>query len=354
MQFFHGLQDSEHPLDMVKDSPYNAETPEKACVFGITPSSNAYIRSNFEVPLLSKEHSIEVGGAVLKPLKLSIKDLQNMPQRTLTATMECAGNDRLTMRPLPDGEPWKGGAVATLTWTGVPLVKVLEMAGVSAEAIEVLTTGADSGLREDAQGEVRYARALPLKHALHEDVLLAWSMNGELLNSAHGAPLRLIVPGWYGMASVKWVTRIDLLTTPFAGYFHKQRYVYEDKNGTSPVERMRVKSIITHPLNDAILSEKIEITGFAWSGDGPITRVEVKVDGGNVWHEARLGQSGSPYAWTPWSFTIPVKYAGRLVFSTRATDASGATQPDEIIWNQHGYGNNAIRYVAINVKEKKI
>lgn len=349
--FCIGIKGEDMPLlEVIKHMPFNAETPQKALISAITPTPNAYVRSNFAVPVLPEDHVIEVGGSVQKPLKLSIKDLRNMPQVTVTMTMECAGNDRLGMRPFPEGEPWDGGAVSTTTWTGVPLAKVLEMAGVSPDAVEVLTTGADAGPRDDADDEVRYARALPIKDALREETLLALAMNGEPLTQDHGAPVRLVVPGWYGMASVKWVTRIDLITKPFEGYFQKQRYVYEDSKGVTPVERIRVKSIITVPLNGAKTGRTVAISGWAWSGNGPITRVEVKIDGGNTWHEAKIGASDSPHAWTPWSITIPLPHPGRFVLSTRATDATGAIQPNEIVWNRLGYGNNAIKYSLIEAE----
>ncbi|MEM1283024.1 MAG: sulfite oxidase [Chlamydiota bacterium] len=338
------------PLEVIKHDPYNAETPEWALVSRITPTPNAYVRTNFGVPELPDDHVIEVGGAVHTPLKLSIADLRKMPQRTVTATMECAGNDRLAMRPFPEGEPWRSGALSTMTWTGVPLATVLEMAGVLDEAIEVLTTAADTGLRDDAEGEVRYARALPIADALLEDTLLALSMNGEPLTPDHGAPLRLVVPGWYGMASVKWITRIDLISEPFEGYFQKKRYVYDDQSGLAPVDRIRVKSIITQPVDGANTSREANIRGWAWSGNGLITRVEVKVDGESTWREAKVEKSDSSHAWTPWSLSLSLPYSGRFVISTRATDASGATQPNEIVWNRLGYGNNAVRYFVIEAK----
>lgn len=338
-------------LEVIKYAPYNAETPERALVTPITPTPNAYVRTNFDVPKLSNDHVIEVGGAVRNPLKISIIDLKNLPQKTITATMECAGNDRLAMRPFPDGEPWRSGALSTMTWTGVPLKDVLEMAGIAPEAIEVLTTAADAGPRDDAEGEVRYARSLPIADALHEDTLLALSMNGEPLTPDHGAPVRLVVPGWYGMASVKWITRIDLITEPFEGYFQKKRYVFDDDSGISPVDRIRVKSIITQPANGGKSPRTAEISGWAWSGNGPIKRVEVKIDGESTWHDATVGTPDSPHSWTPWSLTVPLPYPGRFVLSTRATDASGAMQPNKIVWNRLGYGNNAIRYSLIEVEE---
>lgn len=338
------------PLHVIRQMPYNAETPDAALISPITPLENAYVRTNFNVPALSEAHIIEVGGAVLHPLTLTLDDLRKMPQHTVYATMECAGNDRLGIHPLPVGEPWNQGAVSTVAWTGVPLATVLEMAGVSNDTVEVLVTAADAGPREDADGIVRFARGLPIADALHAETLLAMSMNGEPLTPEHGFPVRLAVPGWYGMASVKWVARIDAITKPFDGYFQKQRYVFDEARGIKPVDRMLVKSIITEPANDASTSRTVTVSGWAWSGHGAITRVEVGIDGGDEWLEATLGESISQHAWTPWTLTISLPHVGRFALRSRATDASGATQPDQIVWNRLGYGNNAIRHILINAE----
>lgn len=337
-------------LETVRYIPYNAETPAQALIQRITPTANVYVRTNFDIPALSDTHTIEVGGAVLHPMTISIDALRKMPQHTTYATMECAGNARLGMHPLPEGEPWQNGAVSTITWTGVPLAAILAMAGVSNEAVAVLVTAADAGTRDDAEGVVRFARALPIKDALHKDTLLALSMNGVPLTPDHGFPVRLAVPGWYGMASVKWVTRIDVITTPFYGYFHRERYVYDDASGIKPVDYMRVKSMITAPSNGAKTSRHIKITGWAWSGYGTITSVEVAIEGGNDWYKAELGKSDSQHTWTPWSLDITLPYPGRFALRSRATDSSGATQPDQIAWNRLGYGNNAIQHILIDAE----
>ncbi len=344
--FFCSVVNAE--LDVIRLEPYNAETPPKALIPKITPTESAYVRTNFGVPSLTDKHVIEVGGAVHKPLTLSIDALKKMRQKTVTATMECAGNDRLGMHPLPEGEPWGKGAVSTMTWTGVPLADILAKAGIPSNAVEVLVTAADKGPREDAVGEVRYARSLPIEDAMKGDTLLALLMNGEPLTPDHGYPVRLAVPNWYGMASVKWVVRIEVLTKPFNGYFHKERYVYDDVDGVRPVDRILVKSIITEPADGAQVRRNIKVSGWAWSGSGAITRVEVAVDGGDTWQEAKIGTNNTPNAWTPWSATLSLPYTGRFVLRSRATDASGAIQPDQIVWNRLGYGNNAIRHIVID------
>lgn len=339
-------------LTVIRAVPFNAEAPDAALAEAITPAPSAYVRTNFGVPMLPADHQIVIDGAVARPITVTIDALRARVQRTVRATMECAGNDRLDMRPLPVGEPWQHGAVSTLEWSGVSLAELLAEAGVQADAVEVLVTGADRGPRDDAEGDervhgVRFARSLPLADALRPETLLALAMNGTPLTPDHGAPVRLAVPGWYGMASVKWVTRITVLTAPFTGYFQRQRYVYDDGASVTAVQRMRVKSVIVSPADGAATSRAVTVTGWAWSGDGAIARVEVGLDGGNDWREATLGAAASAHAWTPWSCAVTLPRAGRFVLRSRATDATGATQPDQIHWNRLGYGNNAVRQVVI-------
>jgi DMSO/TMAO reductase YedYZ molybdopterin-dependent catalytic subunit len=268
--------------------------------------------------------------------------------------MECAGNDRLGMRPIPAGEPWASGAVATAVWGGVRLADVLALAGAQDAADEVVITGADEGTREDAPSTqpVAFARALPVEVAMHPDTMLALTMNGEPLSVAHGAPLRLIVPGWYGMANVKWVVGVSLRRAGFAGYFQQQRYVYDEAGAIRPVTRMRVKSLITTPADGAGLTVgPVTVRGWAWSGRGAITRVELAVGGGEDWQEATLGVPEGPHAWTPWHATCVVASPGRVVLRSRASDASGATQPDVAPWNRLGYGNNAVRPIVLHATD---
>lgn len=340
-------------LVVVKPAPFNAETPPTAFASELTPSRHVYVRSNFEFPTLAGDaHRIAIGGAVRSPLELSVAELRAMPMRTVVTTMECAGNHRSSVRPLPPGELWGSGAVSTVRWTGVPLATVLDRADVAPEAVEILAEGADAGVRDDAPGRTTFARALPLATARHPDTLLALAMNDEPLTPAHGAPVRLVVPGWYGMASVKWVARLEALVAPFDGYFHTKRYVYEDASGTQPVTRMRVKSVIVAPASGAVVAAGTRITvwGWAWSGEGALARVEVAIDGGDTWQEARLLPPASAHAWARWEFDWEVRQPGRYALRSRATDAAGHVQPDEAPWNRHGYGNNAVRPVIVDAR----
>ena len=341
-------------LDLVRGAPFNGETPAAALVDAITPTSQIFVRSNFAVPTLAGEsHRVAVRGAVGRELDISVGELRSMRSscRDVAVTMECAGNSRLHLCPLPAGELWSNGAVSTSRWTGYPLRLLLERAELDEQAVEILVEGADSGATGDGT-TTGFARSLPIAEAMRDDVLLAFDVNGEPLTSAHGAPLRLIVPGWYGMASVKWVTRISALTHRFEGYFQNQRYVYEEEGRpTTPVTRMRVKSIVTSPADGGTFARgDVEIAGWAWSGNARITRVQVATDGGGGWCDAQLHDSRSDHAWVRWSLQWKADHPGRHVLRSRATDAAGNSQPDVIPWNRLGYGNNAVRPVVFTVE----
>ncbi|MEJ7810204.1 MAG: sulfite oxidase [Gemmatimonadaceae bacterium] len=337
----------------IRAEPFNAETAPRALEHAVTPTEAFFVRTNFDVPALEVGvHRVTVGGRVSHPASLTIGELRDLGLSTMHVTLECAGNSRTTMSPLPQGEPWGSNAVSTAVWTGVPLRRVLERVGMHADTIEVLVSGADAGALRDVPGEIRFARSLPVEKALHPDTLLALEMNGELLSPAHGAPLRLIVPGWYGMASVKWVTRIDALDGPFTGYFQKQRYILDRYPGgeTAPVTAMRVKSAIVSPRGDEHLrTGRVHVRGWAWSGNAQIVRVEVAVGGGESWQDARLVGPVETYAWRAWEFELVAPDAGRYMLRARATDAAGNVQPEVAEWNRLGYCNNAVQQLAITV-----
>jgi DMSO/TMAO reductase YedYZ molybdopterin-dependent catalytic subunit len=334
---------------LVRDDPRNAETAAHALGAYLTPAADRFLRSNFAVPRLSRRtHRIEIAGLVERPLTLGVEELSVLPQRTLAVTTECAGNHRTTLSPLPPGEPWSGGAVSTARWTGVTLATLLERAGVRPGAVEVVATGADSG--QVATGLAAYARSLPLARALHADTLVALRMNGEPLVAAHGAPARLIVPGWYGMASVKWLARVDVAGEPFAGYFQSDRYVYRDPGGAAvPVTDMRVKSVFTSPeASVPVEMGALRVSGFAWSGSGRIARVEVAA--GGEWAPARLIGEDESYAWRAWELIWTPPWRGRHVLRCRATDDAGNVQPDLPRWNELGYGANGVQSLMVDVR----
>ncbi|HEY3107816.1 MAG TPA: sulfite oxidase [Chloroflexota bacterium] len=347
-------QTAGEPLVPVKLSPLNAESAIDQLEPEVMPTEGFYVRSNFAVPKLSAaDHRVAVAGNVERPLELSLDDLRRLGTKTLLTTMECAGNNRMSLAPLPSGEPWLGGAVSTGRWTGTPLAAVLDAAGLRGGTVEILVEGADRGKPADGPPDIPFARALPLDKARHEDTILAFEMDGQPLPVDHGAPLRLIVPAWYGMAAVKWVGRIEALTEPFGGYYQKSRYIYDYGDGREPVPvtAMLVKAAITWPRDgDVVSAGPLTIRGWAWSGAGPIAKVEVTVDGGENWQAARLHGARSPYSWQAFEYDWPAAGAGRHALRVRATDSQGNVQPPIARWNKYGYGSNGVQVISINVR----
>jgi DMSO/TMAO reductase YedYZ molybdopterin-dependent catalytic subunit len=318
------------------------------------PNVRFYVRNHFQIPNLDVEtFRLVVGGLVDRPLSLSVKDLHNMRSHTLVATLECAGNGRTLFDPPIAGEKWDLGAVSTAEWTGVPLVEVLDRAGVRRNATEVIFRGADSGSVEGASGSIRFERSLQLDWASNPDVLLAYAMNGEPLPIQHGYPLRLIVPSWYAVASVKWLTDIEVSDQPFAGHYQFDKYCYEyGRDGEinrEPVTLQRVRALVTEPEADhEVRQGELVIRGVAWSGAAPIARVDVSVgDGG--WQQARLVGERSRHRWQWWELITRVDKPGPVTIRARAADLADRTQPETATWNRLGYGNNAIQRVPIRV-----
>ncbi|HSR41843.1 MAG TPA: sulfite oxidase, partial [Longimicrobiales bacterium] len=283
-----------------------------------------------------------------------LEELRDRPTRTIEATLECAGNGRRLMSPTPGGTPWALGAVSTASFTGTPLAGLLEEAGLRDEAVEVVTAGADAG---ELPGGERgpYARSLPLDVARDPDVLVAWAMDGEPLRTEHGAPLRLVVPGWYAMASVKWLVRVEAVTEPFVGPYQALRYVYVGERGTPhrlPVTRMRVRSLVARPADGEVLGlgEQVRVAGSAWSGGRRVVRVEVSTDGGRSWRDADLGEPPGPHAAVPWRLDWTPGEEGRHELVARATDDAGDRQPLAQRWNRYGYGNNVVHRVGVTVR----
>ena len=334
-------------LVVVKPKPLNAETPLEALAHTHTPTGSFFVRNNHPVPELpAATHRIVVEGAVEEPFTLRLAELAQGPLRELTVTLECAGNGRALMAPLPEGEPWSKGALGTAVWRGVPLSLVLGRARLRPEVVEVLIEGADG------EGSKRFARSLPLSKALHPDTLLALEMNGAPLPREHGAPVRLIVPGWYGMAHVKWVRRIEALTQPFAGYYQRERYIYDGGDGQAlePVTRIRVKSLIISPASGTrVAPGRVVVQGLAWSGERRVVQVEVAVDGGETWKPATLVDTPKPSAWVRWAFTWEDAVPGRHTLRARATDEAGEMQPEAPRWNRLGYGNNSVQVHMVEV-----
>src|ERR687893_467964 len=302
-------KESRAALRMISPAPFNAEAPPEALAGEITPVELHYVRSNFAVP--SHDGTLEVGGAVENPTKLTLDDLRAMPAVERAVTLECAGNGRLETRPLPVGEPWGDYAVSTARWKGALLHEVLEQAHPAAGGLEVRFEGAD-----------------------------------------HGPPFRLIVPHWYAVASVKWLKRIDVLTKPYVGEFQTGHYMYEwPDREHERVTLMRVRARITDPAPGAtIATGEYTVRGKAWSGTGPVTDVHVSFTGEGDWHSAKLEPQKGPYQWQDWSLDWEVSDVGRHSLRARATDAAGNVQPDVPPWNRLGYGNNAIEVSYVDVR----
>jgi len=351
------LEAARASLVMINPAPYNAEAPPAALAGEITPTELHYVRSNFAIP--AHDGVLEIGGAVGRPTTLTLDDLRAMPAHDHTVTLECAGNGRLEMRPLPTGEPWGDFAVSTARWTGALLHEVLASVAPSAQGVEVLAQGADHGpyhlqaiLPETDQDDLTFTRALPLALATDpaSGILIAYAMNDQPLGPDHGAPFRLIVPRWYAVASVKWLKRLDILTEPHTGEFQTGHYMYEwPDRPHEPVSLMRVRARITDPQPGATLGLGTHtVRGKAWSGTGPITRVDVSLTGEGDWQPAQLEPSRSGYHWQDWSFTWNTNNVGRHTLRARATDAAGNVQPDVPPWNRLGYGNNAIEVIYVD------
>ena len=285
--------------------------------------------SVFAVVTDAPGNAVEISGAVATPRILTVAELRRMPSLTKTILTECAGNGRAMIDPPVSGEQWAHRAVSTAQWTGVPLRSVLELRET---AVEVVFTGADGG---------GYQRSLPREAAMDAETLLAWEMNGERIPARFGGPLRLVVPGWYGMASVKWLARIEAVERPFEGEFQTEKYVYAPGD---PVTRLRVKSMFTGLEDRVGAGARIILSGLAWSGDG-VAGVDVEIDGQR--HAARLVGPALPHAWRRFELRWTPKAPGRYVLACRATDLRGNTQPDEPEWNALGYGNNAVQRVQI-------
>jgi DMSO/TMAO reductase YedYZ molybdopterin-dependent catalytic subunit len=318
--------------------PDNLESDFSAMESFLTPNKAFYVRSHFPVPPWNPASwSLQVDGAVKQTQKIGWEAFQNLPKTKVIATLECAGNSRVFLSPAAAGVQWELGAVGTAEWSGVRLKDVLQAAGVAETAVEVLLEGADGGaVRNEPkpEGRIAFARSIPLSKAMTEDVLLATHMNGQPLAASHGAPVRAVVPGYYGMSSIKWLQRISVLTEPFGGYFQTVDYgIWKNVNGhpvRKPLWEMTVKSAISRPsVGDTLAAGKsANLQGWAWTGDAEITKVEVSVDGGKTWSETNLADQKQKFAWRQWQFNWEVpNMSGKYVLMSRATDSKGNVQP---------------------------
>jgi DMSO/TMAO reductase YedYZ molybdopterin-dependent catalytic subunit len=308
----------------------------------IVPNDRFFIRSNGPLPILtSATWRLRIDGAVARPGSFSLADLEQLPPRRLEAFLECAGNGRTRFDPVPPGTPWQNDAVGNAVWEGVALADVLDLAGVCPSAVDVVTQGADFP-------EMR--RGLPLNAARDPDVLVVTRMNGEPLPLAHGGPVRLLVPGWAGIASTKWLIALEALDRPFDGFWNTDNYVFWNERGDAlrPIAEMPTKSLIATPLEGAsLLAGQVQIAGWAWSGFAPVRSVEVSCDGGHSWQAAEL-HPGERHGWRRWQYTWDATPGAHRLLA-RATDERRLTQPAAAPWNAKGYQMNAIHAITVAV-----
>jgi DMSO/TMAO reductase YedYZ molybdopterin-dependent catalytic subunit len=354
------MEGSKHPdVDKTRQSspvgliirqkePTNLEMPFDQLDSYLTPTELFYIRSHFSVPTVDVAgYRLGIDGAVRNPLALSYRELREMRSETRIATLECAGNGRVFLVPTAQGAQWELGAVGNAEWTGVPLRALLERAGLEDDACEIVLEGADRGTPTEPPippNPISYARSVPRKKAIRPEVLIAYQMNGRDLSHDHGYPVRAIVPGHYGMASVKWLTRIQAVREAFQGYFQTSDYGYWDSLDGKPVRRalaeMKLKSAIARPRVYETLSpnQTYTVFGAAWAGETEATEIAVSTDGGQSWAEAHFLDPARRHAWRRWKFDwhTPEK-PGRYTLLARARDANGTVQPNEHDWNYGSY-----------------
>lgn len=335
----------------------NHSMPLEALRYPITPVGLHYLLIHFDIPMVDAgEYELSVGGHVDKSLRLSLDKLKSLPSRTLAVTLECAGNGRSRISPRPLSQPWLVEAVGTAEWTGVPVAALLRDARLREGAVDVVFTGLDRGV----QGGVDqlYERSLSIADAMREEVLLAYAINGQPLPPQHGFPLRLLVPGWYGMTSVKWLRSITVLDREFAGYQQATAYHFRTIEGDRGVAVTRIlpRALMIPPGVPDFMSRKrfVEpstqvVQGRAWSGRGAIVKVDFSADGGASWLDAELDPEMSPFAWRGWKFRWDATRPGEYELCARATDAAGNTQPLEQSWNFEGVQNNAVQRVHVIV-----
>ena len=332
----------ERDLLVLSEEPLNAETKLDQMRGMIAAAGHHYVRTHFPIPTASRE--IRVDGEAGAPRSMTLDEIRALPARTLVVTLECAGNGRNNLQPPVPGEQWGLGAVGTAEWTGAPLRSVVGKAWLPS-AVEVRFRGADEGVPKDLGRRIAYERSLPIEIARGDDVLVAYQMNGDPIPPEHGGPLRLVVPSWYGMASVKWLAQITMLERAFEGFFQRDRYVIDGR----PLREIEPRAVIASPAEGAEVRDRsLEIRGYAWSGRAPIERVEIDSRGKSL-GSATLGPAASPFAWRQFTLALALE-PGDHTLMARAIDAAGNTQPLEPRWNALGYANNAVQPTRIRVR----
>jgi DMSO/TMAO reductase YedYZ molybdopterin-dependent catalytic subunit len=349
------------PLKVHVSRPFDAETPVHEFTSFLTPNHRFFVRSHFGPPapeLVSEEvWKLRVDGLVERPREFALKELRQMEAVTVTAVVQCSGNGRAFHRPKVPGVQWERGAVGNARWTGVRLRDVLLQAEVKQTARHVQLQGAD---RPVVASVPLFVRSIPLEKALHPDTILAYEMNGRPLPLLHGAPLRVITPGWMADSCIKWLTEITLQAEEAQGYYMQTAYrvpvtpvtpgASTSGQAMTPVEAMVAKSLIAVPQEGATVGAgSVTIQGVAWGGEVKVVNVEVSVDDGKSWEPARLVGEDQPYAWRQWQYIWKAKTAGMYTILCRATDERGNVQPAASPWNPSGFLWNGWDRVTITV-----
>ncbi len=334
--------------------------PLEVLRYPLTPVGLHYLLTHYDIPSIDAARwRLQVDGRVRHPLALSLEELRSMPSVSAAVTMECAGNGRALLEPRPAGQPWLFEAVGTGAWGGVPLRAVLEAAGLLEDAVEIVFDGADRGIEGGV--EQSFQRSLPIADAISPEVMLAYELNGAALPPQHGYPLRLVVPGWYGMTNVKWLTHLTVTSAPFGGYQQAHSYRLRQAEGEEgePLRRIAVRSLMVPPgIPDFLTRSRtlapgsVTLDGRAWSGSGAIESVQVSADGGASWDRATLERAElGEWAWQGWHYRWSAQ-PGEHELCSRATDEAGNEQPLEAEWNLGGYANNAVQRLRVLVREQ--
>jgi DMSO/TMAO reductase YedYZ molybdopterin-dependent catalytic subunit len=341
--------------------PLNLEFPFSSLSTWQLPNERFYIRNHFAAPKIDPNSwRLRVEGAVSRPLELSLADLRQMPTVKKPLTLECAGNGRVYLTPKVRGVAWQFGAVGNAEWTGIALSDILDRAGLKLSAVEIVLEGADRGTVNDdpkSPGPIAFARSLPVAKAKSPEVVLAYQMNDQPLPHEHGAPLRAVVGGWYGMASVKWLTRVVAIEKPFGGFWQTFDYsLFRRENGLpvmAPITEMQVKAQIARPaVGDVVpVNSSHRVYGAAWTGEANVSRVDISIDGGSTWAPAKLIDREAPMAWRFWEFDWKTPdRPGRAVLMARATDSRGRTQPMERDADRRTYVVNHVVPVEVELR----
>jgi DMSO/TMAO reductase YedYZ molybdopterin-dependent catalytic subunit len=332
--------------DLIPYSTTNFGTPEGAVDGLYTPNELFFIRSNgpVSIDIPAAEWRLSVTGLVDSPLDLTLEDLQALPNTTVSVSsfLECSGNSRSRFGTDVEGTQWGNTAIGNAEWTGVPLAAVLDQAGVQEGAVDVVSQGGDFPEMQ---------RGLPMDKALDPNTLIVWEMNGEPLPAPNGGPVRLLVPGWGGIASTKWLVGLEVIDQPFQGHYNIESYVIinEDEQAIRPVTTMPVKSFISEPApGDTLSAGSLTVAGYAWSGYAGIGHVEVSTDGGATWADADITLEAGPLSWVRFEYLWNAS-AGDALLRSRAYDLRGLTQPDDVPWNARGYQMNAVYEVPVTV-----